>query len=137
MRLWHYDLLDVLPSMQLRGQWRECCAIAANISEQGSPNHILVNRIMDFHMKHFYCYGFLVAEQMRKRGYKCDFDKFDQYFTYPHEKHMVPMYDLFEGWHNERYLRQCYYNLEEKFDCGGIRQEDWRKVHDRFISIIE
>lgn len=36
---------------------------------------------------------------------------------------------LFEGWHNERYLKQCYYNLQEKYDCGGISKEEWMKVY--------
>ena len=36
---------------------------------------------------------------------------------------------LFEGWHNERYLKQCYYNLQEKYDCRGISKEEWMKIH--------
>ena len=47
MRLWHKDLIPVLPRQQLIGQWRECCLIAKQISEKGTPNHILVNKIMD------------------------------------------------------------------------------------------
>lgn len=30
---------------------------------------------------------------------------------------------------NERYLKQCYYNLQEKYDCGGISKEEWMKVY--------
>lgn len=48
MRLWHKDLIDVLPRQQLIAQWRECCCIAKNIADNGYPNHILVNKIMDF-----------------------------------------------------------------------------------------
>ena len=48
MRLWHKDLIDVLPNGQLLGQWRECCAIARNIKAKGTPNHLLVNKIMDY-----------------------------------------------------------------------------------------
>ena len=37
MRLWHKDLIYVLPRQQLLGQWRECCLIAKNIAEKGTP----------------------------------------------------------------------------------------------------
>ena len=39
MRLWHKDLIDVLPRQQLISQWREICCIAKNIAEKGTPNH--------------------------------------------------------------------------------------------------
>ena len=48
MRLWHVDLIDVLPRKQLLSQWRECCAIAKSIADKGTPNHILVNKITDY-----------------------------------------------------------------------------------------
>ena len=33
-------------------------------------------------------------------------------------------------WHNDRYLAQCYYNLQEKYDCGGISEDEWQKIED-------
>jgi hypothetical protein len=35
---------------------------------------------------------------------------------------------LFSGWHTSRYYQQCYYNLEEKYDCGGLTFEEWDKI---------
>ena len=32
---------------------------------------------------------------------------------------------IFPMWHNDRYLRQCYYNLQEKYDYGGITDAEW------------
>ena len=128
MRLWHKDLILVLPRQQLLGQWRECCAIAKSISTNGTPNHILVNKIMDYSMSHFYTYGKLVHRIMKLRGYKCNFDKFGHYFTYPHETEEIDHNKLFQNWHNKRYLQQCYYNLEEKYDCGGITEDEWKKI---------
>lgn len=52
MRLWHKDLIQILPKNQLLSQWRECCCIAKNIA----INHILVNKIMDYGIAHFYSY---------------------------------------------------------------------------------
>ena len=51
MRLWHKDLITVLPRQQLMAQWRECCCIIKNITEKGTPNHLLVNKIMNYDIK--------------------------------------------------------------------------------------
>jgi uncharacterized protein (TIGR02328 family) len=53
LRLWHYSLLPYLPRQQLLSQWRECCCIAKSITEKGTLNHILVNKIMDYPIDHF------------------------------------------------------------------------------------
>ena len=123
MRLWHKDIISVLPRQQLLGQWRECCCIASNISKNGSPNHILINKILEYPISHFYTYCMKVVDVMRSRGYKVNTDKFWKHFplvkTYTIEK------DMYQNWHNERYLRQCLYNLEEKYDCGGISESEW------------
>lgn len=129
MRLWHKDLIPVLPRQQLLGQWRECCMIAKNIKEHGTPNHLLVNKIMDYPISDFFHYGILVENEMIRRGYKCDFQRFAQYFDHPSLISTAFNYDaLFKDWHNDRYLRQCYLNLQEKFDCGGVAFEEFLKI---------
>ena len=127
MRLWHKDLIPVLPRQQLLAQWRECCCIAKNIMEKGTPNHILVNKIMDYPIQHFITYTYFVADEMYQRGYKVDKRKFDQYFKL---RFVIDEYYLFEEWHDDRYLRQCYYNLQEKYDCGGITEEEWHRIEN-------
>lgn len=135
MRLWHKDLIDSLPRKQLLGQWRECCAIIKNIKEKGTPNHLLVNKIMDYDLKHFYTYGLYVFIETEHRDYKCNLRKFDQYFK---GGKIVKTFDeLFDGWHNERYLDQCFYNLQEKFDCGGMSEEEWEKVSRKYYEVKE
>lgn len=129
MRLWHKDLIPVLPDKQLLGQWRECCAIAKNIATKGTPNHLLVNKIMNYPSDHFWSYGSFVAGEMLHRGFAVDFEKFNKYFPfggYALEK----IDDIFKGWHNKRYMSQCFMNLQEKFDCGGIKAEDYNKICD-------
>ena len=93
MRLWHKYLIPFLPRQQLLGQWRECCLIAKNIAEKGTPNHLLVNKIMDYQLGHFWKYGVLVSLAMEN---------------------------------------QCFYNLREKYDCGGISEDEWKKVYERY-----
>lgn len=70
MRLWHIDLIPYLPRQQLLSQWRECVCIAKNLAEKGTPNHILVNRILNYPDYHFVEYINRVSQEMMKRGYK-------------------------------------------------------------------
>ena len=139
MRLWHKDLISVLPSQQLLDQWLDCCLIAKNIAEKGTPNHILVNRIMDYPLRHLYNYGVLISKEMDSSGYKCEFERFSHWFTYPHETGFIQQSDIYKGWHNNRYFEQCFYNLQEKYDCGGISEEEWAIIgellHDRFVDL--
>lgn len=136
MRLWHKDLISVLPRQQLLGQWRECCAIAKNISVNGTPNHMLVNKVMDYPMGHFWKYGYLIWMSMKYRGYKCDFSKFEKWIDKPYALIVPDLKDLFDGWHNERYLTQCFYNLQEKYDCDGISEKEWNLIYNKFKEQI-
>lgn len=130
MRLWHWKLIPVLPRQQLLGQWRECCLIAKNIREKGSPNHILVNPVMEYPIEQFIYYSILVGGEMEDRGYTVKLGKFTQYFS---EKSFMDAGDcafapLFPQWHTEKYLTQCLANLEEKHDRGGITDEEWNRI---------
>lgn len=126
MRLWHKDLIPVLPRQQLLSQWRECCCIAKNITANGTPNHLLVNKILDYPIEHFHRYAQEIAYEMIRRGYKCDIDKFESYNDNGVRFIDMPSHiELFNGWYNDRYLKQCFYNLQEKYDCGGISKEEW------------
>lgn len=135
MRLWHKDLIKVLPRQQLLSQWSECCTIARNIWMNATPNHILVNKVQDYPITHLQFYANMIAEEMKRRGYKCDFKRFTKWFDVPFDS--VTYENLFCNWHNMRYLIQCYHNLEEKYDCGGITQEEWDKIDDLFWWEVE
>ena len=133
MRLWHKDLIPYLPRQQLLGQWRECCLIAKQITEKGTPNHVLVNRVMDYPKDHFYAYAISVWDEMRHRGYEPDLHRFERYiYTW----RIAEEADVFEGWHNDRYLKQCLANLQEKADCGAIPAEEWKRITDRWPEYI-
>lgn len=134
MRLWHYRLLPYLPRQQLLSQWRECCCIAKSITEKGTPNHIPVNKIMDYPIDHFVEYCCYVCIEMECRGYKCDSSRFYKYFAT--KDIVVPLRidgeQIFPEWHDDIYLRECLYNLEEKFRAGGIPTDEWQIIYDRF-----
>lgn len=133
MRLWHKDLIPVLPKNQLLGQWRECCAIAKNLATKGTPNHILVNKLLNYEPEDFIAYTQKVCKELTNRGYKInqktwktfkqniyDWCGFSDIYVYPDE--------IYPHWHNNKYLRICLYNLYEKFICGGISNEEWIKL---------
>lgn len=136
MRLWHKDLIPVLPRQQLLGQWRECCLIAKNIAEKGTPDHILVNKVMNYPLElDFYMYCCMVQMEMKNRGYKAFKGEAWVNFCNHLQKAVCnkpytwdPEHVIFDGWHNARYYLQCYFNLQEKFDCGGISIEEWGKI---------
>lgn len=134
MRLWHKQLLPYLPQKQLCSQWRECCCIARNIAVNGTPNHILVNKIMNYPLTHFIKYSQMVVDEMERRGYCCNVDKFGHWMACDVDD--LPGEDeLFHGWHNYRYAVQCYFNLQEKSDCGGFNRDEWWAFIDGFNAI--
>lgn len=143
MRLWHKDLIPVLPRQQLLGQWRECCAIMSNIAKNGTPNHVLVNKVMEYSTLHLHSYAVLIRDEMMNRGYKCDFNKFLKKhedavgtFLYPAlTTYPLDVSRIFPRWHNNRYLAQCYYNLQEKYDCGAITDEEWTMIDERYREL--
>ena len=142
MRLWHKDLIPVLPRQQLISQWRECCCIAKNIADKGTPNHMLVNQVLDYHLFNFTSYTQLVLNEMEKRGYKISESAYVRFVEncnkaqehFDNSYSMTVDYPLYEDWHTDRYFLQCFYNLQEKFDCYGMSQDEWRKIRDLKIE---
>lgn len=145
MRLWHKDLIKVLPRKQLIAQWRELCCIAKNISENGTPNHILVNKVLDYSWIHFNTYTNLILQELKQRGYSVSEEaylKFCQnssdardYFNNTPENCCIKGLDeLYKNWHNDKYYVQCFYNLQEKHDCNGIPDKEWNEIVKAFIE---
>ena len=143
MRLWHIDLIPFLPRQQLIAQWRECVCIAKNLALKGTPNHVLVNRILEYSAGHFQAYGRYVTDEMKKRGYKISANssfRFNQYVTtwaLSRGNNKFHTQGLFSHWHNRRYLDQCYFNLQEKHDCGAITDDEWQKLEEGYRKASE
>jgi len=125
MRLWHKYLIPYLDRKHLISQWRECCCIARNIAVNGTPNHILVNKIMDYPEDEFNTYTDAVINELKRRGYKVDSWKFYKYRN--NKNNMLPS-GIFRGWHTKTYEKQCMANLMEKHDCHGITDEEWNTL---------
>lgn len=91
---------------------------------------------MDYPLSHFSIYAYWVYNEMIKRGYNCSALKFKIHL--PLGTGIYCTYDdLFRYWHNDRYLTQCYYNLQEKYDCGGISKNDWELIERRYAELCQ
>lgn len=130
MRCWHYELIPYLPKDMLVSQWRECIAIKRQW-EKGTLKHRLVSYVMDYYPIVFLEYVDLVVAEMRKRNIKYQ----DKYYYELQAFCFIPL-NVRQGFkykeHNDRYLKQCLYNLQEKADRGIITQEEWKKIEDKF-----
>ena len=115
MRLWAKQLIPYLPKLQLLSQWRECCAICSNWANKGTPNHLLVNKVMNYPSVHFMEYTRLIVSEIIKRDYKVNaesqnlFIKNFERFGNSSETIISANVErvIFEGWHDKRYLREC------------------------------
>lgn len=143
MRLWHKELIPVLPIHQLLSQWRECCCIVRNIVVYGTPNHVLVNKLLEYPSDHFEGYCRMVRMELEKRGCnltKTAMDDFNRNLSAAKAmKAFAETTDaetLFGNWHTNRYLWQCYFNLQEKYDCGRVPKEEWILVEDFAMGIL-
>ena len=68
MRIWHTKLIKALPKIHLVAQWRELSAIAGAIQKNGTPNHVLVNFVLDYDYDNFISYAYYIREEMNKRN---------------------------------------------------------------------
>ena len=137
MRCWSFELVRYLPRQQLISQWREIVCMAKFIKEKGTPNHILVNKILDYPISDFCDYCNIVLAEMVRRGYNVSsksIEKLKDYigFSVDREKrHSQP----FKDWHNEAYVNICVWNLYEKFLCGGVSNTEWEKLKEGYFSV--
>lgn len=120
MRLWHYKLIPFLPKSQLLAQWRELNSIY-----EKEDDHILINYIYDSLKVDFAIYSLIVIKEFEKRGYKIkSYKKFEKYFDCKIKDcksiklHDLNLINIYSKYHNKRYLKQCFYNLQEKYDRG-------------------
>ena len=118
MRLWHKDLIKVLPQTHLVAQWRELSAIAGAIEKSGTPNHVLVNFVLDYDYDNFISYAYYIREEMTSRGIRTMNTVWDKIVKLKPEWTLLPLDKIYEQKMDDLYLKICYYNLYEKYLCG-------------------
>ena len=134
MRLWHTQLISALPREQLVSQWRECSAIAGKIQTQGTPNHVLVNFVMNYDFDHFISYAYYIRQEMTARKYRTMNTVWDKIVSLKPDWKLLPLEEVYKNKMNDFYLTVCYYNLYEKFDCGMFDNfDEIEKIYRRII----
>ena len=127
IRLWHYKLIPALPDKMLVAQWRECIAIKRQW-EKGTLKHRLVSYVMNYDKVYFMNYVFDLDLELDKRKIKHKLELYDEicnfcgYTGVLDEEYIYPE-------HDNRYLTQCYYNLQEKCDRGIITADEFDKIY--------
>ena len=130
MRLWHTKLIEVLPREQLIAQWRELSSIAGSIQKNGTPNHILVNFVLDYDYNHFISYAYYIRKEMTRRGYRTMNSVWDKIVALKPNWELLRLADVYLEKMNNTYLEICCWNLYEKYLCGGISEEDMKKIEN-------
>lgn len=130
MRLWHTFFIPVLPRPQLVAAWRELSSIAGAIQKNGTPNHILVNFVLNYDYDDFINYAKYVREEMTRRGYRTMNNVWDKIVSLKPNWSEKPIEEAYKEKMNSEYLTICYWNLREKFRCGGISAEDFMKIEE-------
>ena len=121
MRLWHYKLIPFLPKSQLLAQWRELNSIFKN-----QPKHILINYVYEYPKFDLLRYTSLVLDELQRRRICVYQDNCNRYFDDMEifDRQMAGntkssyKFIPFEKHHDFIYLRECFYNLEEKYNRG-------------------
>ena len=130
MRLWHYRLIPILPNKMLVSQWRECIAIKRQW-EKGTLKHRLVSYVMDYPKYYFIHYVSRLINELEERQIRFQEKYLDELITFCGGYPLMGILFNYEE-HNNRYLKQCYYNLQEKYDRGIITKDEWDKIEMEF-----
>lgn len=134
MRLWHYKLIPYLPKSQLLAQWRELNSIFKK-----RDKHILINYVYEYQNIDLYVYSCIIIEEMQKRNYKIKtFENMKNFFDIKINLDYFKGYKPFKNHHTDRYLLQCFYNLQEKYDRGqkDFSKEQYDKLFD-FVNELD
>ncbi len=121
MRLWHEQIIHLLPKNQILGQHRECCALRGN---GWNKKHKTVDYVFTYSPYNLFIYHSKIMDEMEKRGYRVSTEwrdknyrgkKAESYSNLEETNISTPIYKE----HNSEYLAECIENLVGK----GIKLE--------------
>ena len=99
--------------------------------------HRLVSYVIDYDKGYFGLYVNMVLQEFNNRNIKFNRKLADEIANFVLEgrdiKYVSNYFNHYPE-HNDRYLKQCYYNLQEKYDRGIISEDEWQKIID-YINI--
>lgn len=135
MRLWHTKLIKTLPNMHLQAQWRELSAIAGAIQKNGTPNHVLVNFVLDYDYDNFISYAYYIRQEMTNRGIRTMNSVWEKIISLKPDYTILPIEEVYKEKMDKLYLKICYYNLFEKYICGMF--DDITPINDAVKDMVE
>ena len=116
MRLWHEQIIHLLPKNQLLGQHRECCALRG---KGWNKKHKTVDYVFTYSPYNLFIYHSKIMDEMEKRGYRVSREwrdknyrgqKAESYSNLEETSISSPIYKE----HNSEYLAECIENLAGK-----------------------
>ena len=126
MRLWHEQIIHLLPKNQLLGQHRECCALRGN---GWNKKHKTVDYVFTYSPYNLFIYHSKIMDEMEKRGYRVSREwrdknyrgqKAESYSNLEETNISSPIYKE----HNDKYLQECIENLAGK----GIKLDIYMEI---------
>ena len=133
MRLWHTKLIKVLSNMHLQAQWRELSAIAGAIQKNGTPNHVLVNFVLDYDYDNFISYAKFIREELTNRGIRTMNSVWEKIISLKPNYKILSIEEVYKEKMNKTYLEICYYNLFEKYLCGMFEEDIFNKIKQIYL----
>jgi uncharacterized protein (TIGR02328 family) len=132
LRLWHIDLLHVLPRQQLLGQHRELAALKGLAwgKKHSTVNYVFIHEwemLHNFHLK--------VIEEMKDRGYNPNPIWTDFYYRGKRCDKLDPSWntktrrDKDYPEHNKEYLKLCIENLTKKLKEAPAGKYDEAEIY--------
>lgn len=91
----------------------------------------MINFVYDYSKEDLLNYSLIVIQELNKREYKYKMDNFNSYFgnmSWIDNINSNP----FKNKMNDRYLKQCLYNLEEKAMCNGMKKDEWNAIYNKY-----
>lgn len=95
--------------------------------------HRLVSYVMNYPKYVFRNYVLNLIKEMDDRNIKYQEKYVSELINFCSETKLT-FHQLFMNYpeHNDRYLRECIYNLEEKATRGIISKEEWQKIYNKY-----
>ena len=137
MRIWSKALIPYLPTKQLKAMRYE---LGDMVKQYPNIKHGLVKFANDYDCIYLFDYFFEVNEECAKRKMNMSERYNNKIYEIASEKSCSTYY-RFNGYtfseDTNRYLKQCLYNLQEKYDRGIVTPQEWQLIYDNFAEYLD
>lgn len=149
MKIWHKDLVCHLADDLLLELFENCSYkyVREYCNFKIKLLYPEFKRFECYNKSHFYLYCSIIINEIEKREIQDDVQYYNCWkqfvydFVSDEERQISSRIEkdnsLFYGWHNTRYLLQCYYELQFLFDCGLISNDNWVRLYQHVKSMEE